>query len=166
MAHMHNPQSIFKARSIPGSRQILATASAHHSITGGSLVLIDPAVGVRDDERPITRLTPEVCFPETEGWPITYYVNPWPISEDYYLTGWSPIGLNSEGGKNATNGVGIYLYDRFGNLELIHRGPDISSMYPIPLREPARRWLHRRSILMARKKARSSCRISTTGSMA
>ena len=30
---------------------------------------------------------------------------------------------------------GIYLYDRFGNLELLHRDPAISSMMPIPIQQ-------------------------------
>jgi cytochrome c553 len=29
--------------------------------------------------------------------------------------------------------MGLYLYDAFGNLELLYRDPDISSSYPIPL---------------------------------
>jgi cytochrome c553 len=34
--------------------------------------------------------------------------------------------------------LGLYLYDAFGNLELLYRDPDISSMYPIPLQPRAR----------------------------
>ena len=30
---------------------------------------------------PLTRLTPEVAFPEAEGWPATYFANPYPLSE-------------------------------------------------------------------------------------
>jgi hypothetical protein len=36
--------------------------------------------------------------------------------------------------RNPVNASGIYLYDRFGNLTLLHRDPGISSMNPIPLR--------------------------------
>ena len=32
------------------------------------------------------------------------------------------------------NAQGVYLYDRFGNLELLYRDPDISSMYPLAVR--------------------------------
>ena len=70
-----NPQCIFEARAVPGSGRLIFTASAHHSNLGGSLCLLDPDVGV-DGQAPLTRLTPEVCFPETEGWPETYYANP------------------------------------------------------------------------------------------
>ncbi len=129
----HRPHCTFEARSVPGSRKILFTASAHHSITGGSLVLLDPDRG-SDGPEPLTRLTPEVCFPEIEGWPASYYASPYPLSERYYLTAWSPVGLNSEGGTNPPNALGLYLYDAFGNLELLYRDPEISSLYPIPLR--------------------------------
>jgi len=128
-----NPHCIFEARSIPHSPKLIFTASGHHAITGGSLVLLDPRVGV-DGDAPITRLTPEVCFPESEGWPASYFVNPYPLSEQYYLVGWSAEPLPPGGGSNAGNGVGIYLFDVFGNLTLLYRDPEISSMYPLPVR--------------------------------
>lgn len=131
------PQCIFEARSIPNSRKLIFTATAHHSITGGSLVLLDRKYGT-EYERPLTRLTPEVCFPETEGWPNSYYANPWPLSENYYLTAWSakklPPHAEIRDQRNPVNALGIYLCDRWGNLELLYRDPEISSMYPIPVR--------------------------------
>ncbi len=128
-----SPHCIFEARSIPGSHRLLFTASAHHSISGGSIVLLDPAA---DTEGPgvLTKLTPEVCYPEVEGWPQTYYVTPYPLSEDFYLTAWSNVALNGQGGSNAVNATGLYLADSAGNLELIYRDADISSMSPLPLR--------------------------------
>ncbi len=35
--------------------------------------------------------------------------------------------------SNPVNAQGLYVYDRFGNLELLYRDPELSSMYPIPL---------------------------------
>ncbi len=131
------PHCIFEARSIPNSNKIIFTASAHHAITAGSLVLLDPDVA-QDDFAPITRLTPEVCFPEMEGWPRTYYANPYPLSEKYYLVAWSPYPIRREGRGNPGNSLGVYLFDVFGNLELIHRDPAISTMYPIPIRPRSR----------------------------
>ncbi|MBI2302341.1 MAG: hypothetical protein HYU66_25840, partial [Armatimonadetes bacterium] len=128
-----SPHSLFEARSIPGSAKLVATASAHHCITGGSLLLIDPRRG-REGEKPLTRLTPEVCFPESEGWPGSYYLDPYPLSERYFLTAWSDQPLNGQGTGNPVNAAGLYLYDAFGNLELLYRDPDISSVCPLPLR--------------------------------
>ncbi|MEW6356939.1 MAG: discoidin domain-containing protein [Planctomycetota bacterium] len=128
-----SPHCIFETRCIPNSRKMIFTASAHHCITGGSLVLLDANRGLEEGD-PITRLTPEVIFPESEGWPETFYANPYPLSEKYFLTAWSDLPLRSQGRDNAINALGLYLYDAFGNLELVYRDPDIGSECPIPLR--------------------------------
>lgn len=134
------PQCIFEARSIPDSDKLIFTASSHHSITGGSLAILDRTRGTEGPE-PVTRLTPEVCFPEIEGSPETYYANPYPLSQDHYLVAWSDRRLPPHHGstpvtdqRNPVNALGLYLADAFGNLELIYRDPEISSMYPIPVR--------------------------------
>lgn len=132
------PQAVLEARPIPGSRKLIFTASAHHSITGGSLVLLDRTRGT-EGEAPLTRLTPEVPFPETEGWPEHYYANPWPLSEEHFLVAWSDRRLPphcrvDDSPQNPPNATGIYLYDAFGNLTLLYRDPAISSSCPIPLK--------------------------------
>jgi hypothetical protein len=71
----------------------------------------------------MTRLTPEVCFPESEGWPQTYFAGPFPLSENHYLTSWSaqplPPGTPRPhwGMPGPPNDLGLYLFDAFGNLE-------------------------------------------------
>ena len=40
--------------------------------------------------------------------------------------------------NNPPNACGLYLYDAFGNLTLLHRDPDISSVTPIPVRSRPR----------------------------
>ena len=138
-----NPHCIFEARSIPGSQKLIFTASGHHAMTGGCLVLLDPNKG-DEGPRPMTRLTPEVVFPESEGWPSTYFVNPYPLAEEHYLVAWSasplPPGTPRPdwGMPGPANDLGVYLFDTFGNLNLLYRDPEISSMYPLPIR-PRRR---------------------------
>lgn len=132
------PQATMEPRAIPGSDKLLFTASAHHSISGGSLVLFDRSRGMEGEE-PLTRLTPEVPFPETERNVNSYYASPWPLSEDFYLVSWScrklpPHCRCDSTTDNPANAQGLYLYDRFGNLELLYRDPDISSLSPIPLK--------------------------------
>jgi len=130
------PQVKCEARSVPGSSKLVMTAGAHHSITGGSLCLLDRANGT-EEETPLTRLTPEVCFPETGGWPEHYYANPWPLSEEYFLVAWAdskmPPHTFVTDQRNPANAMGIYLYDGFGNQELLYRDPEISSMHPLPV---------------------------------
>jgi len=133
------PQCIFEARPIPNSQKLIFTATAHHSITGGSLVLFDRNRGIEYEDA-LTRLTPEVCFPEAEGWPNSYYSGPYPLSEQHFLVAWSDRKLPAhrlmkiDDPANPTNAAGLYIYDAFGNLNLLYRDPDISSMNPIPVR--------------------------------
>ncbi len=137
--YSRNPECIFEARTVPASPRLICTASAHHSITAGSLVLLDPRVGP-DTPEALTRLTPEVPFPESEGIPKTYYANPYPLSEDFYLVAWSdrPLKGESFGGANDIAAFGVYLYNVFGNLELLYRDAAIGSQYPLAIR-PRRR---------------------------
>lgn len=131
----------YQPRAIPGSDKLLFVAGAHHADVGGSLVLLDPR-RVRYDPRSgedsldaIEVLTPDICFPESTGWPKTYFHSPWPLSETCLLASFSfdPLpGMSS--GESRDTRTGLYYLDRFGNLELLYRAPGISSMYPIPLR--------------------------------
>ncbi|MDQ1256827.1 MAG: hypothetical protein QG656_1427, partial [Candidatus Hydrogenedentes bacterium] len=99
----------------------------------GSIALVDPSV---DNNRPeaITRITPEIPFPEAEGRDIfEYYDAPWPLSERYFLVSYSPTPLIWEPGANERNALGIYLLDAAGNRELVYRDPLIGSTNPCPL---------------------------------
>ncbi len=144
--YSRSPHCTFEPRPIPGSRKIVFTASAHHSQTKGSIVLLDPTVA-DEGSAPITRLTPEVAFPEAEGWPLTYYANPWPLSERHYLLAWSVEGHLVPGPEGwarwhsvdrPANSMGLYFFDAAGNMESIYRDPEISCVYPIPVKPRTR----------------------------
>ena len=135
--YTRSPHCMFEPRTIPGSRKIVFTASGHHSNTAGSLVLLDPSEGT-DGQRPMTRLTPEVPFTEIEAWPQTYFANPYPVSEEHYLVAWSDQPLTNPGHEAGDAAMGVYLFDAFGNLNLIYRDPTISCMYPLPVKPRSR----------------------------
>ncbi len=131
----------YQPRAIPGSRRIAFIAGAHHANVGGSLALFDPDKVAFNPESgqdildSVEVLTPEICFPESKGWPTSYFHAPWPLSEDFFLVGFSfdPLpGMSS--GTNTDTFTGLYYFDRFGNMELMYRQEGISAMYPIPLR--------------------------------
>ena len=112
------------------------TASAHHSILGGSLVLLDRTRGTEGAD-PIVRLTPEVPFPETEANVDCYYANPYPLSEEHYLVGWADRRLPphcrvDDTERNPVNAMGLYLYDAFGNLNLLLSRPGDFQQQPDP----------------------------------
>ena len=119
------PFAELSIRSVPGSHRYVATAAPHHGHAFGSLVLIDLRIADDNANSQITRLTPEVPFPEAEGSirPNEVYGTPWPLSEDDYLCAYDRRAENH----------GIYWIDRAGNKELIYRDPAILCLSPIPL---------------------------------
>lgn len=127
-----NPQMITSARPIPGSSKISALAMGHHSYTAGSIIAIDRSKG-EDGLEPVTRITPEVRFPESEGWPMGCFSTPWPLSETLYLAAYQPDRMTSQPTPQALNAFAIYLVDTLGGRELIYLDPEISCFAPIPL---------------------------------
>jgi hypothetical protein len=102
----NRPMSEFHIRSIPGSHKYIATAGPHHGQHFGSLILIDTRIPDDRAVSQVTKLTPDVPFPEADGPDHTYTYGPaWPLSEDYYI-------VNRE--------RGLVLMDRQGNRELIY----------------------------------------------
>ena len=127
------PHCTFQLQPIPNSSKVVFAASAHHSIAGGPIAIVDPTVS-NDGQEAITRITPEIPFPEAETRDIReYYTAPWPLSEKYFLVGYSPVPLVWEPRPNPANALGLYVLDVFGNRELLHRDPDIGSTNPCPL---------------------------------
>jgi len=74
-----NPTGLWEARAIPGNSRLMATAAPHHGMSAGSIVLLDTARGV-DGPAPLTRLTPDVRFPESES-PLAF--GPRPTGYDF-----------------------------------------------------------------------------------
>ena len=131
--YTRNPCLTSEAKAIPGSHKIVCTAAGHHAYTAGSIIVVDPLKG-DDGADPITRVTPEIRFPETEGWPKNgSFATPYPLSEDLFLAAFSPNPLKHQGHLPQHTGYAIYLVDTFGGRELIHRDPDQSCFAPIPV---------------------------------
>jgi len=151
-----DPVGVWEARAVPGSDRVMATAAAHHAMTAGSIILVDPAVGV-DGPGPIARLTPDAPFPEGETvvapgwfapipgaqivetpasrrWPGHCYRSPYPLSETQFLAAYSFDSLIGEPRPNKPNMFGIYWVDSHGNKELLYRDPNIASLWPVPVR--------------------------------
>lgn len=74
-----NPTGIWEARAIPNTARIMATAAPHHGMSAGSVILLDTACGI-DGQQPLTRLTPDVRFPESES-PLAF--GPSPAGSDF-----------------------------------------------------------------------------------
>jgi len=152
-----NPVGVWEPRQVPDSPLVMATAAAHHAMTAGSIILVDTTRGV-DGLEPLTRLTPDAPFPESEThvppqnwhapgspaeyatpvaarrWPGHCYRTPYPLSKTVFLAAYSFDPLMGEPAANKANMFGLYLADAFGNVELLYRDLNISSQWPIPLR--------------------------------
>ncbi len=121
-------------RAIPGSRRLMAVATAHHGQTYGSLVLVDPEVEDDDAMAPVKVFTPDERFPESEyGYFCreASYATPWPLSENYGLC---VFGYPSAAEPDSVENYGIYLLDAFGNKDLLYRDPAIACLSPMPLK--------------------------------
>jgi len=134
LARKARPGMELHVRAIPGSHRYVSTATGHHRLAYGSLVIIDPRIEDDGAMAPLKRLTPDAPFPESEEEQIRgyeerkkgyIYGTAWPLSELYYLAVHTPGGRDS---------LGIYLIDAFGNRELLFRDPDIHCLHPLPLR--------------------------------
>ena len=131
-----SPHCSFQVRAIPNSGKYVFTASAHHSNTGGSIVVVDPSVA-SDGQEALTRITPNVKFPEAESLDLPeYYSSPYPLSEKYFYVSYSPKPVHWEWNPpQDADALGIYTLDVFGNRELVFRDPDICAVCATPLME-------------------------------
>jgi len=136
--HMNNPWALEDMRSIPGTNTLVAIATGHHTLAAGPVVVIDPRVGM-NDENGIRIVTPGVLPPEggMAGTPVDeggvpgrggFCMTPWPLSEKAFLVSYG------FGAQTDPTGYAIYLIDVYGTKELVYRDPEISCFSPIPLR--------------------------------
>ncbi|MCL2622355.1 MAG: discoidin domain-containing protein [Planctomycetaceae bacterium] len=133
--------SYLEPRAIPNSHKIVFTASAHHGHAEGSLVLLDTRHGT-DTVDAITRLTPDVVFPEIEDYPPAFFANPYPLSEQDYLVAWSSLpvipfdygAVPPYTSPSRTSGQALYLFDTFGNMNFLYESDDLVVAFPSPLK--------------------------------
>jgi hypothetical protein len=100
------PMAISHVHAIPGSRKVMGIGSSHHPVELGPVLLLD--LDLPDDYMggQVFALTPG--FWGGDGSSNNLWSSPWPLSEDFFLA-------------NCLDR--LYLADRFGNRELIHRIP-------------------------------------------
>ncbi len=157
-----DPNVVVEARAIPGSRKVVASAVAHHRYFSGTVIVIDPSKGA-DGLKPLTRVTPEVAFPERrahsyKGKPLKPDENGiYPYGLPYNLSDKTLFAAGPHEPKKAsgpfampfpltedlflvarmekkTRKFAIYLIDTLGGRELIYSDPKSSCWAPIPIR--------------------------------
>jgi hypothetical protein len=109
-------------REVPGTGELCATLISHGGDLNGPIALIDPEQG-RSNPGAVTNITPDSKPHFNMNWAREQcFRDPVPIARDYFLVSHAP-----------RRHFGIYVIDRWGNRELIHLDPAISSMSPSPL---------------------------------
>jgi hypothetical protein len=158
-----DPNLIIEGRPIPGSRKLVANASAHHNRNTGTIILVDPDVA-EDGLRPLTLITPEVGFPESKNRNfllkplipdengIFPYGLPYRLDEPVAATASKPLTKGHQAymrpfplsedlflvsHRSAEHGDrwGIWLIDTTGGRELIYlsKEADCGAFDPIPV---------------------------------
>ncbi len=129
------PTSLIQARSIPGTEQLLAIATGHHTPPCGALALVDVSRG-REEGRGVRFLAPEreATYERVDraqqGGVLFQY--PYPLSRDEYLVGFSMFA------KRKSRHFAIYWMNRDGQRELLAWDLADSCRHPLPLATRAR----------------------------
>ena len=137
-----SPHCTFQPRAIPGSRKVACIASAHHAVTGGPLILIDPSVD-ENSEAAVTHVTPghypecDMKYPPDDKSPEAHndwYNSPHPYGEDLFLICWSREPLHYEPSRPApSDSLGIYVLSADGRREVLWRDGCLCACSPQPL---------------------------------
>jgi hypothetical protein len=118
------PDLMKDARSIPGSRRVMFTGSAHHNWFSGSVGLIDPDQGFNFPWG-LTKVTADVPWPECGNGPVDPVESPRYHASGRYAAYASPCPLSEQDFLVSAQRDGkfvLYLMDVDGNRELIYEG--------------------------------------------
>ncbi len=125
------PTTILHARGIPGTQQVVAVASGHHTRQTGKLILIDASQG-REENAGVRLIAPER---ETESARIDQYGQvgrlfqyPYPLSRTEFITGFDAYGYTREPVR-----FKICFVTADGRREVLAADPAISCSQPVPL---------------------------------
>jgi len=131
-----NPNTIWQAKSIPGTQKVLATLGPHHGNPVGAVGIIDRSLGT-ENPAAITNLTPEYAYGPSRkyvhgGGPGDRqyrfaFRDPWPVKSDLFLAAY---GGPARGGPGRYR---IFALDDKGNRALVCRDEKLSCFNPVPL---------------------------------
>ena len=128
-----NPNTIWQAKSIPGTQKVLATLGPHHGNPVGAIAIIDRSLGT-ENTAAITNLTPEYFYgprrkyyPEGGPGDRKYrfaFRDPWPVKSDLFLAAY---------GGGRPKRYRIFALDDKGNRAIVCEDEKISCFNPVPL---------------------------------
>jgi len=135
------PTNIVHARKIPGSRNVLAIVTGHHTAAHGKLAIIDPAKG-RQEGRGVQLIAPvrktEPIRVDKYGLGGNQFQYPYPLDEERFLV---TLALPTPAGELGR--FNIYFMDQAGRRELLVEGKEVGEgigcrqIVPLALRKAA-----------------------------
>ncbi len=129
------PDLMKDARSIPDSRRVMFTGSAHHDWFSGSVGIIDPDKGHNFPDG-LTKVTADMVWPESGNGPVDPIESPNYHSSGKYVAYYSPYPLSEHDflvSARRNNKFVLYLMDIDGNRELIYEGSN-NIFHAVPVR--------------------------------
>ena len=130
------PTSILHARGLPGSQQVVAIASGHHSSQAGKLILIDPARG-RQEAAGVQLIAPDRPTKAEKidgyGQQGELWMYPYPLSDREFLVTYLPQGRKNPSSR-FDGRFGVYWMDRDGRRELLASDAELPCCQAVPLR--------------------------------
>ena len=125
------PTTILHARGMPGTQEVLAIATGHHTLQAGKLIVIDRRQG-QQEAQGVTLVAPvretKAVRVDRYGQDGELFQYPYPLSETEYLVTYSPYGWS----RRPTL-FGIYFMTVDGRRELLASDPTVSCSQPVPL---------------------------------
>ena len=129
------PDLLKDARSIPGSRRVMFTGSAHHNWFSGSVGIISPGKAFNFPHG-LTKVTADVGWPESGNGPVDPVESPNYHASGRYRGYYSPLPLSEKDfivSADRGRKFVLYLMDTDGNRELIYEGVH-NILHALPLR--------------------------------
>jgi len=137
------PMALRDARQIYGTNKLVAIGCGHHEWEQGAVMVIDPSMGI-NDRQGMVNITPNISkreggigktrIPQSGGIQDNggLYQQPFALSEKSFLVNYS---YNYPRAYTHGFNFGLYYIDTFGNKEIIHRHPYLSTWYPVPIKK-------------------------------
>ena len=133
------PTAILHARAVPGSQEVLAIASGHHTVQTGKLILIHPSRG-RQENQGVELVAPPRETPAVKvdayGQDGELFQYPYPLSRTEWLVTYHPAGWRWSTDPYGPL-FGVYFMTIDGRRERLASDARMPCSQPVPLRPRA-----------------------------
>ena len=125
------PNTMWQAKPIPGTKELICTLAPHHRNLVGAIGILDTSLG-KEDPGALENITPEIPYATTTdpdwrpGDQLFYwaYRDPWPLDDDLFLVSY---------GGESPNRYRLYLMDRKGAKARLLEDSRFSCFGAVPL---------------------------------